>query len=120
MSFVSFGIVGKSEDIVRGYLVKIRQPDQNISWNIPLAQLVVAVDTLGAVQYLGELPLLQIPVLPKIFDSLIHGITPWIGYHSAICSIDRQRKMRYTIVRVNIRLDFLSSGEYDKYGKKRK
>ena len=94
MLFVLFWVIGQAEEIVRGHLIETGQPDQHIRGNIPLAQLVVAVDLLGAIQDLCQMLLLQIPVLPEVPYSLVHGITSGIGYHTAFCCIDKYRKMR--------------------------
>ena len=91
--FVALGIIRQTEDVVHGYLIEIGQAYENISGNVPLAQLVVAVDLMGAVELFGQMTLLQILVLPQIADSLVHGITSWVGYHTAFCCIDKYRKM---------------------------
>lgn len=84
----------ESKEIIHGNAVKVSQFDQNVGGNIPLSQLVVAVDLLGAVQIFGQLPLLQVPILPQIPYPLIHTITPDLGYHTAYCCIDKYCKMR--------------------------
>lgn len=55
---ITLGIGGLVQKVIDGYMVKICQPDQNIRGNIPLTQFVVAVNLLGAIQKLCQLPLL--------------------------------------------------------------
>ena len=91
---ISLWVVGQPQKVVHRNMIKIGQPDKNVRGNIPLTQLVVAVNLLGAVQIVCQLPLPQVIVLAKVTDSLIHIITPAIGYHTANCCIDNYRKMR--------------------------
>ena len=44
--FVRLGIVGHAEDVIHGDLVKLCELDEYRGGNIPLAQLIVAVDLL--------------------------------------------------------------------------
>ena len=76
--FIPFWVVRQAENIVHRHLIEIRQPNENIRGDIPLSQLVVAVYLLRTVQIFGELPLLQIPVLPQIPYALVHAITSGI------------------------------------------
>ena len=41
-------------------MVKSGQSDQDVGGDVPLPELVVAVNLLGAVQIIGDFPLLQI------------------------------------------------------------
>ena len=75
MLFVLLWIVGQAEDVIRGYLIKPGQLNQYIRGNIPLTKFVVAVDSLGAIQNLSKLPLLQILVFSQIANPLVHTIT---------------------------------------------
>ena len=50
--FIQFSFVGTSEDIINGNLVKISQLDKYLGGDINVATLVVAVNTLRAVEYL--------------------------------------------------------------------
>ena len=70
-------------------MIKLRQPNENIGGDIPLTELIVAVDTLRTIQILRNFALLQVMIFSEIANSLIHQITLITGYHSAICSIDR-------------------------------
>lgn len=73
--FVSFGVVGQTEDVVHRYLVKIGQADEHIRGDVPLAQLVVAVDALGTIQNFCKLSLLQISIFSQITNPLVHSTT---------------------------------------------
>ena len=46
---ISLGVLGEAQQVVHGNVVEIGELNKNIGRNIPLAQLVVAVDPLGAV-----------------------------------------------------------------------
>ena len=54
-----------AQDIVCAGVVKIRQRNKNGRWNVPLAQFIIAVYLLRAVQRLAELLLREVPVLPQ-------------------------------------------------------
>ena len=47
--FISFWIVGQSQNVVHRHVVIQRQLNQNIRRNVPLTKLVVAVSLLGTV-----------------------------------------------------------------------
>ena len=47
--FVLLWIVGQTQNIVGGYLIKVGKADEHIRGNVPLAQLIVAVYALGTV-----------------------------------------------------------------------
>ena len=69
-------IGGQTQNIIDGYGIQRRQADQNRGGDVALAELVIAVDLLGAVQDCRDIPLFKIVVLPKITNTRIHGITP--------------------------------------------
>lgn len=91
---ISLWVVGQPKEVVYRNMIKIGQPDKNIRGNIPLAELVVAVNLLRTVEIFGELALLQIVVLTKVPYPMVHEITSAIGYHTAFCCIDNYRKMQ--------------------------
>lgn len=62
--FILLWVIGQAQDIVRRDMVELRQADQHICGDVPLAKLVVAVDLLGAVQVFCQMLLLQVPILP--------------------------------------------------------
>lgn len=51
--FIALGVIGKAKQIIYGYAVKLRKPDEHIGGDIPLPQLVVAVYLLRAIQKLS-------------------------------------------------------------------
>lgn len=83
-----------SQQIINRNVVEIGKPNQNIRGDVTLSQLVVAVNLLGTVQEIRKLTLLQIVILPQVPNPLVHGITPVVEYHTAICFIDNYRKLQ--------------------------
>ena len=47
--FIALWIRGQPQKVVHRYIIKIRKTDQNVGGNIPLPQLVIAVDLLRAI-----------------------------------------------------------------------
>lgn len=62
--FIRLGVIGQTEKIIHRNTVQFGKLDQNIGGDIPLTQLVVAVYLLRAVEILGQMPLLPVPVFP--------------------------------------------------------
>ena len=89
MLFVSEGIVGEAQKVIRGDMVEVRKADQNLRGDVPLTHLIVAVNALRTVEIFRQLPLFQVVIFPQVPDSLIYHamLTSCIGYHSAFCSI---------------------------------
>jgi len=54
-------------------MVEHCQLDQYGGRNVPLAQFIVAVCLLGAVEMRRDLGLREVGIFPKVFDALIHG-----------------------------------------------
>ena len=73
--FVLPRIVGKSEYIVDRDLIKMRQAYEYLARDISLPELIITVHLLRAVQVIGQLALLQIPVLSQIPNSRVHDTT---------------------------------------------
>ena len=67
--------IGKSQNIIRGNLIKTRKLDQNIRRNIALPQFIVAVYLLRALQYGGKLLLRQFSILPQVTNPSVHLFT---------------------------------------------
>ena len=66
VSFYLFRVIGYSENIINGNMIKCGKLYKNIRRDIPLSKLIVAVDLLRTVQKIGQLPLLHIPILTQI------------------------------------------------------
>jgi len=61
-------IVGLACQIIQVYLVEPGELDKKRKGNVPVSVLVVAVCVLGNVEILGDFPLTQVPVYPKLFE----------------------------------------------------
>ena len=62
-------MIGKAQQIVRGYMIILRQRHQMAQRQRPLAQFVIAVDPLVNTQQSRHLLLRQIMILAQIFQS---------------------------------------------------
>lgn len=69
------GVVGQTQDEVRGDLVELGKLDEKLRGDVPLAGFVELILGLRQMKKLGDLPLRQVAVLPQIPYALIvtHG-----------------------------------------------
>lgn len=69
-------LIGAAQQIVRAGLVKVRQLDEHIRGDVPLAHFIVRIADLGTLQIRRQILLIQVPVLPQIADTSIHLCRP--------------------------------------------
>ena len=74
------GFIGEAQQVVGAGAVKRRQLDQHPGGDVPLADFIVGIAYLGAVEDLRQVLLPQVPVLPQVADSSIHSVRlPWLS-----------------------------------------
>ena len=65
-------LLGESHEIIHARVVKPREPNEHIAWDIPFSCLVIGIADLRAAQIVGQTLLRQIAVFSQVSNAPIH------------------------------------------------